>query len=183
MAAGLRWALPALGVGSDAISRGTFTRMDALAAGAFVAVAFREPVLRVLCRRIARPIAILCTVGVAIAVWSKGELDWQPALSTLLAVLFAAWVFSAADGGWPALAAPWLRSVGRYSYAMYLFHIPLSRMTQRPFRMTIGGAPETAQVALKLLYIPAAIAATYALAWVSWALLEERVNRLKERIG
>jgi peptidoglycan/LPS O-acetylase OafA/YrhL len=70
----------------------------------------------------------------------------------------------------------WLRSFGRYSYAMYLFHFFVGMLAVSVF--TPGNHPRhfvPAQIASWLL----AIGVTWLLARASWFLLEERVLRLK----
>ena len=55
--------------------------------------------------------------------------SWSLSIEEQLAssMLFLA-VVRAADSWWPRLlSAKWLRSLGRYSYALYLFHLPVMR--------------------------------------------------------
>jgi peptidoglycan/LPS O-acetylase OafA/YrhL len=112
------------------------TRMDALAAGAFLALAARGPDgLRGL-GAWPRVLLIGCTAAAAaVFVWRRGFADVDPAITTvgltLFAVGFAAMIADALTA--PAgsslrrifCAAP-LAALGQYSYGLYVFHQPIT---------------------------------------------------------
>jgi peptidoglycan/LPS O-acetylase OafA/YrhL len=164
-------------------------RADALALGALLAWLSRRNVLQDL-----RPLGPLaCIGGAAGAVWCAVESGspwwWEPLTQRLGYSLFAL-----AGGGLVLLAvtrettsvwqrflrAGWLRAFGKYSYCIYLIHLPVSRAVQEfvlgPEEFPqILGAVWPAQVGFYAL----ATAPTFALAWLSWHFFEEPILRLK----
>jgi peptidoglycan/LPS O-acetylase OafA/YrhL len=102
---------------------------------------------------------------------SVASLAWVPdpeaiiLVPILVALLSAAAIWVCVQGGGPSwLAAGWLTWVGRRSYAIYLYHLPLQWVAEQ------WGVPWWAGA-------PAVVAATFALAEVSWRYVEEPVLR------
>jgi peptidoglycan/LPS O-acetylase OafA/YrhL len=77
------------------------------------------------------------------------------------------------------LEMKWLRTVGRYSYAMYVFHLPILT--------ALGGAIWAAVAfsgsARPLLFAFMAIVLSFIAGWLSWHLVEKHFLRLKSRIA
>jgi peptidoglycan/LPS O-acetylase OafA/YrhL len=80
------------------------------------------------------------------------------------------------------VAVPALRTIGRYSYAMYVFHWPVATwlasdtgLAEWPPTMLGSHLPG------KLLFGAVAAAMTFAAAWLSWQLYESQFLKLKER--
>jgi peptidoglycan/LPS O-acetylase OafA/YrhL len=69
---------------------------------------------------------------------------------------------------------------GRYSYCLYLIHLPVM-WTMRSLVFDPARAPVVMGSALpaQLLFWPLAILPALALAWLSWRALEEPFQRLK----
>jgi peptidoglycan/LPS O-acetylase OafA/YrhL len=110
----------------------------------------------------------------------------QTAGYTLLALAFGALVallaLDAAPGCSRVLNTPVLRAFGKYSYALYLFHIPVRRFIRDEYFPvadfpTWMGSPLPGQ----MLFYVVATAPAFLLAWLSWHLLESRVLALKGR--
>lgn len=176
----LRAALLSGGADPWTIFHWTFTRCDALAWGALAAAFAADATARDRVARWARGLLIACiagwlAVGAAAGGWSKLS---PPVLLfgyTFAAAGFAAWVFRLAkteSAGW--LTTPWLRTLGKVSYAMYVFHWPLCRGAERLLA-------ETAMPVLanRLLQMAIVLSASFALAWCSWHVWEKHWLRLK----
>jgi peptidoglycan/LPS O-acetylase OafA/YrhL len=166
-------------------------RMDALAAGALVAIAVRSASAAVV-RSGARWMGALAAATVA-AIWvyedpldngDWGEPLMQTAGYTAVAAAYAALVALAAASPADAplvrlFSLAILRSFGRYSYALYLFHVPIRRFIRDEYFPvasfpTLFGSPLPGQ----LLFYVVATAPAFALAWASWHLFEKRVLAL-----
>lgn len=172
-------------------------RMDALASGALVALGMRSegwasPAVRAVWLGRARLVAAAAAIAV-LAIWyAEDPFDddyWtepimQTAGYTTLAWGYAALVALAAGGpahSWLvrffSIAA--LRTLGKYSYALYLFHVPVRRFIRDEYFPvasfpTMFGSPLPGQL---LFYIVATVPAL-ALAWASWHLYERHWLRL-----
>ena len=166
-------------------------RLDGFAIGALLALAQRRGLLPLLDRW--APFVVVAGVAGIIACTILGGHTWwwnrwmQQYGYSLIAITGGAMLVSAvnrpADSLWPRmLSAGWLRAFGKYSYAMYLIHPPIMRAVREyvfdPLQYeALGIGPWNAQ----LWYYGAATAATFALAWVSWRLVEAPILRLKAR--
>ena len=198
----LRAALVAAGASPLAVYTLTPCRLDTFATGAAIAILTRRAGgLAALARaaRIVLPGAL--ALFVAAQAWIRlGQptvtgyqaitrqvlgLNNDPLMQTLGFTLLCAvygavlvWVLGAQPTSWRArcFEMKWLCSFGRYSYAMYLFHFFVAMLAVNVF--TPGNYPQhfaLAQLGFWLL----AIGTTYALARVSWLLLEAPALRLK----
>ena len=166
-------------------------RADALALGALLAWLSRRNLLQDM-----RPLGPLALMGGAAgAVWcalaSGGAWWWEPLTQRLGYSLFAlagaglvilATTREASSLWQRLLRAGWLRAFGKYSYAMYLIHLPVSRVIQEfvigpeQFPMLLGSIWPA-----QLGYYVLAAAPTFGLAWLSWHVFEGPILRLKNR--
>jgi peptidoglycan/LPS O-acetylase OafA/YrhL len=170
----------------------TFCRMDALAVGAFVALALRDPGDARRLREWAPPVVLASTAVFFVGWYAEGPFEnetWgkpgvQTAGYTLLALAFGALVallaLDAAPNASRILSTPVLQTFGKYSYALYLFHIPVRRFIRDEYFPvadfpTWMGSPLPGQ----LLFYIVATAPAFLLAWLSWHLLESRALALK----
>jgi peptidoglycan/LPS O-acetylase OafA/YrhL len=169
----------------------TWYRLDGLAIGALLALAHRRGLLPRLDRWVPA-IAIACVAGLIVCAILGGHTWWwnrrmQQYGYTLIAFAGGAMLVGAiarpADSLWPRmLSAGWLRAFGKYSYALYLIHLPVMRLVMEyvfnPAEYATLGMPRwIAQV----LFYGAATAPAFALAWLSWRWFEAPILGLKAR--
>lgn len=173
-----------------AIFHWTFTRCDTLAWGALAAVIAsdagrlssiqsRLPVVM----GIAAALLLLC--GVQAGGFEKLQPLVQSAGYTLFAILFASIVLRASSPDAQSSSLTWtpLRTLGRYSYAMYVFHWPLCRLVQALLERA-GLSPQTGEYAIlgsRLLQLALVLISSFVLALLSWHLWEKHWLRLKKR--
>ncbi len=77
------------------------------------------------------------------------------------------------------LRKPILRAFGKYSYAIYVFHYPLFIVYGLAVRKASSGLPEESRFIFWLLALAGGIGLSYALALMSWHLVEKHFWGLK----
>jgi peptidoglycan/LPS O-acetylase OafA/YrhL len=184
-----RLALLLAGSGEGGPYMFTICRMDALGLGAAVAAVIRIPALHT--RVVDRRIGVLAAAGAVFVVgliatrgYPRASFLGQTVGYTALAIAFAALVLAAVlddERGrgriGAALDNPVLRSFGKYSYAIYLFHQPLNQLIGEPVLHSLE--PDGVGLAAGLAYLAVVIAATYALALASYHGYEKHFLALK----
>lgn len=167
-----------------------YFRADALAAGAGLAWLVRRHPLPDAGSLAAR-LALVGLAAVAAVGWIDGETWWwgpsmQRAGYSLLALtsgcLLVAALLLPATHPWPRmLSAGWLRMFGKYSYALYLIHLPVMRVVEHyvlpPAQFAAFGSAWLGQ----LVFYVAATMPALGLAWLSWRYFEAPLLRLKAR--
>ena len=136
-----------------------------------------------------RQIRGLMVLGILWAV--PGNEEWlgstmQEAGYTALALFFGALLVICLRGGRIATlfeARP-LRVLGKYSYAIYLFHFPIVLLLRRGLGER-GSLPRAlgSQIPAQLLFYAVASIVALLLAAASWHLYERRFLRLKDRFA
>jgi peptidoglycan/LPS O-acetylase OafA/YrhL len=76
--------------------------------------------------------------------------------------------------------ARWIRNLGRYSYGMYVFHLPLFYLFDHLAHERLGIHFPLSGF-YSALYLGGMIVATYAVAWISFHFFEQRFLQLKDR--
>jgi peptidoglycan/LPS O-acetylase OafA/YrhL len=185
----VRVALVACGESSWTLYYSTACRMDALGLGAAGACLVRLPALRdwlgSRLRSVGLWVLALFVVGIPLTrAYDRGSIAVETLGYTLLAVYSAAFVTIAAlasGGRGSRLAAllSWrpLRSCGRYSYAMYVFHGLLHKLIGEPWLHRHYGPVPAVTVAL--LYSLSILAVSYVLGLVSYHAFEKHFLRMK----
>jgi peptidoglycan/LPS O-acetylase OafA/YrhL len=167
--------------------RNTLCRIDTLAFGAVCAMLVRDPGhLRAALR--VRPVLLVAgfaAVGVSLAICGPDQYlrPMNVIGFSALALLFAYVILWAQEGG-PGLRAALrfgpLRSIGKYSYAMYIFHVPVVALLRRIFHLTRIHNPVVLG-ALLVVEMMAAVAVSYAGGLISWRIFENPFLKLKSR--
>ena len=190
-ALGARLALLAAGVPRAAIYTFSVTRMDALALGAAGAAALRIPTLagRLVALRRWLPRAslavfsagALATHGYALGTFAGQSVGYSFLSVTFTLVVLAAAISDLAPSRSWLRAAP-LRALGKYSYAVYVFHKPLHDFVGKPLLGRLGlDASRSAAVACA--YVTAGLLVTFVAAYMSYHLYEKYFLRLKGRFA
>ena len=171
----------------------TPARLDALAIGAYVALAQRSPGGLAGLRGRARSAALwLGGAIVGLSVWRRGFAAYDPVVSSVglsvLAGFFGALLILALTARSNAvvarfLGARWLRFFGQYSYALYVVHHPIlffmPGLTWLSFVPTILGSVLLRQAAFLVI----ATGVSIVVALVSWHLIEKHFLELKGRFA
>lgn len=191
-AVALRWML--LYSGEHVVNHiyvATYTRMDALAVGGFLALAARGPKgLKALFPWIWVPFTVCSAFGLHFLVeghFNKKLPEMIKYGYSIVAFLFGSSLIvalSRAQNGWVnwLLTRKTLLFFGKYSYAMYLFNRPLvdlleeSWFTPNTFPWRIAGSSIPGQVAFTLVVL----AVSTAMALLSWHLFEKHFLKLKK---
>ena len=168
----------------------TPARIDPLVAGALLAVLLRQPgALRLRIGRWAPFVATAAFGGLVAMTLARGGFDDHDdviltaglSLLALFGVSIVATLATRRSGPLVrALTLPPLMSLGKYSYAAYVFHLFVFFELKRAINEyaalpQIAGSVLAGTLALGLV----AALTTYALAWLSWHLYEKRLLSLK----
>lgn len=164
----------------------TFARMDSLLAGAACASLVRSPRLL---KRITPHIGPMGLAAACILAFSLPGF-WDPGLFMLsvgysaLAILFATIVLSAFLGrdetgsAGRTLQKPILTSLGKYSYGIYVYHVPL---LMAGFAALEPTSHTQRSAWLSVAFASAAALTIYGIAKLSYEFFEKRFLRLKQR--
>ena len=168
----------------------TFCRMDGLAIGAFIALAVRGPGSIKSLARYARWILPAMVVALLGIVAYHRSMHWiggpgQTLGYTILGLMFASILVLTLNDPGTGIASKifsqrWLTMLGKYSYALYLFHFPAHIIVrdyvygEKQFLM-LGNS----RVPGQMIYILLSFALSMVMALLSWHLLEKRFLALK----
>jgi peptidoglycan/LPS O-acetylase OafA/YrhL len=162
--------------------------MDCLAAGALAALLIRGPNALPRLRKVAKIVLAITGLIVAPLLMNDGSNIVAPVMQTigytLLACCFGSLMLVTATQRPGTLLdkaltfAP-LRSFGKYSYALYVFHQLLARAYEQWFGVPIL-YPYIHSYRISLVaHCILSIAASYLIAWLSWQLYESHFLKLK----
>jgi peptidoglycan/LPS O-acetylase OafA/YrhL len=201
VALGIRFALIHLGVSPESIYKYSVCRIDALACGGAAAALLRLP--RARAWLMGHPRHLLAAVAaLLLAAAASGRFTQYAEATQLLGYFFLSIGFAAlllavvcADlkargastpaarrrlpGRW--LQGRWLRRLGRYSYAMYVLHVPLHLVIGLPLLHLLFGGTAPG-LTTGLVYVAAGTLATFVLGALSYHAFEVHFLRLKKRL-
>jgi peptidoglycan/LPS O-acetylase OafA/YrhL len=191
-ALGLRCAFALTGQHMEDAHRFTPARLDTLLLGALLALAVRSDRWLAWCRTWLPRAGLLAAVAILMLARGTNGFDmFSPLVYTagwsLTALVSGAVVFAAATpGGGPlrrVLCWRWLRSFGRYSYAIYLLHPLITQLVPVYWLRLLSHQP-VAVYWLGVLAFPLVVAlGGWVMGWVSWHVLERPFLRLKDRFA
>lgn len=185
----LRIVLRAWGADPQLVYQNTFTRMDALALGAAGAAAVRDnDLLKWLEPRLGKILAISSVTLAVVAARGLGRTTalTQTAGYSLLAIVFALVVLRAvldqARGGGLVRFLSWapLRSLGKYSYGIYILQLPLQIWVSTvllPNLLAFKG--DLRYVVVQAVYFAVMVVVAFGLAFALYHLYEKRFLALK----
>jgi peptidoglycan/LPS O-acetylase OafA/YrhL len=154
----------------------TFTRLDGLAAGAILAVAYSRSVMEPYRRLLQAGIVVFGALMIVIGMVFRGEgLVWFAGVKYLLVTGFYTCIIATQVAGSSSFAsrclrARWLRFVGRISYGLYVFHPGVFAFCVRHlpgFPMWFRGFT--------------GVATTFIISIASWYCFERHMLKLKDR--
>jgi peptidoglycan/LPS O-acetylase OafA/YrhL len=169
----------------------TFTRCDGLVLGAMLAIWWQSPAL-VQWRRWPAPLLFGSLAVLLLIRVSRGSLELTDRVMLMVGLTAVALVFTSAvamallresergSAGW--LAASPLRFMGRYSYAIYVWHPPIQLiLASAGFTVPMLLSRWHSILAVEAGYVAVNGGATIAMSLLSWHLLERPMLRLKAR--
>jgi peptidoglycan/LPS O-acetylase OafA/YrhL len=165
----------------------TLGRIDSLAIGALLATySLSSESISSTVVRITVP---MCFASIALLTMARVMPDTRPAVLCfgypIFAGAFGGFVYLASARALPDLAikvleSPILESFGKYSYGIYLFHLPLQRVSPGLVRVL---KIDMVTFAGKLEWIGSMIAVAYTVAFLSWNVYERQFLRLRKYFG
>lgn len=182
---------PQFAVADEGAYLWTPCRIDALAVGALLAIVIREyPSHQNLGRivNLATIASILYCMTAVYLKWSFNsvEADWTMLNQTVAAILFGACIYhcitpagigKVRDLFVRAVSFSWLRTCGKYSYAMYIFHAPMALLLKEKvypgINVHVGGGNFFGVPYFFVVDTILFVACTFGLAIVSWMLIEK----------
>ncbi len=184
----IRVTMRLMGIPAENLYEFTVCRMDALAFGAAAAALVRMPgaldrVRKWLPRLPILALVLLATGALLTHMYQRTGLGTQTFGMTTLAAGFSMLVLGASQlprgsVNWFTAPLTWapLRSVGKYSYGMYVFHMPLHLLVGEHLLGRLAVAPRASTA---VIYAIAITVASYVIAFISYNLYEARFLRLK----
>lgn len=168
----------------------TFVRWDALACGALLAIAVRSAELHEALRRFAKPVFAATLIYVLVAIadfhgYGAVEKGLGALNQTMAAILFSTLIYFAITQaktlsiGQQLLSSAPLRNIGKYSYAIYVFHYPVALVVQGWWTKTLSQHTSAFSTSGMMARVLLVFVISYTLALCSWYLIEQPCLRLK----
>lgn len=177
----------------------TFARIDALALGALLAIFLRQENSYHKIKRTILFVSLVAGLYFVVVLLSEHGIanvssGWPILNQSFAAMLFVALIYyslNLGDSGKKAellqklLSVGWLCSIGRYSYAIYIFHLPISHLLHEHvsvhFITWFGPVDGVTGPVVFILDQLILFGSCYLLAWCSWRIVEKPFLAMKHR--
>ena len=192
---GVRYLLSVSSLPTEATYLFTIARWDALAAGALLAAMLRHERGQVLVTAVRGKIGVVLLSTMAILLLKVRGFhsdDRTIAVfgqSIIVGLCFAFLAYVVVDRGATASRLQqmftWsgLRTLGKYSYAMYLFHFPIHHLLKVPLGPWVVGSDDSLRIVRVLAYLALIFLLTFSAALISWRVIEKPFLDLKDRFA
>ena len=186
-----RIVLSALGTPPGTLYTMTFTHLDGLAIGSCLAVCSRSATLSDRVRRLAPFGVVVGLIGLlTVRVLDHNFFFWSKAMATLgytcvaaLAGALLVYVMraGAADPLSRIFSSPFMAQCGKYSYALYLVHVPVAGfLFPLTFRVLDKFTGLTSYELTFVVFVAVSFAVSYSLSALSWHFFEGPIMKLKK---
>jgi peptidoglycan/LPS O-acetylase OafA/YrhL len=175
----LRYIALGHGISADTVYRATCFRMEGLAWGSLLALAARDQSLRDAVKRSLPWLSGAALLTMAAVLWRWGTVDTQSAGVQIygyssVAILATALVFNSSKvAGY--LSDSRLLTLGKYSYGLYVWQMPIAEKMKDYSQAHSGWL-------MMLACWAVGIAASFAVALLSWAVIERPFLKLKDSL-
>lgn len=189
----IRYGLIAAGLPINSTYFFTIARWDALAAGALLAALLRSARGREFVSAWTGRTTAVLALGLAVLVvvqrgFHSEDLPIIVIGQSIIAGLSACLLAHAVEAGPGALrgvqrmlAWPALRTLGKYSYAMYVLHFPIHHALKVPLGPWVEGADDALRIVRVFAYLALVLLLTFGASLLSWRVIEKPFLDLKER--
>lgn len=188
LAFAVRASVLTVGASDEWAYQATFARMDALAFGALGAMLVRnESLFARWSPRLGKITWALTAVMAVIVVASRGFPRQQPVAQTVgysaLALFFIAFILLGVASKGTLLARTLesraLRTLGKYSYAIYVFHVPLIGVLRRALGVDFSDGTDLHRMAARTGFTALSLVVIFGAAWLSYHVFEKHFLALK----
>jgi peptidoglycan/LPS O-acetylase OafA/YrhL len=190
----IRALLLAAGQPWDTTYTFTISRWDALAAGALLATTVRDPqwsaVLLAVRSKLTAGLLLSLTLMILVRRGFHEQDDPVAILGQSIVAGLSVCLLAFAIDHKPdrfvstlqhLISHRVLRTLGKYSYAIYLLHSPIHNLLVGPLEQWVQGADDSMRIGRVLAYLALVLALSLGGALISWRLIEKPCLRLKER--
>jgi peptidoglycan/LPS O-acetylase OafA/YrhL len=191
----VRLGINLVGLPPNAAYEFTVARWDALAGGGLLAILMVEDSWRALLASVSNRIGSAAVLALAVIFLTtrgfvEDNLLVQVVGQSAAVVLFGCVILVAVtptgarqEAARKYLRARWLRFLGKYSYAVYVFHFPVHIIASKYLGAAVNGPDDPWRILRWAAYVTAVGVVSTLLAIVSWSVLEKPFLNLKDKLA